>query len=250
MTRFLLFGAAALGAAVLIAQQPALPPAAAGRGAALGRGRGPAVVAKPEELARIKAKSEEIEALVKELKAKHAEGTLIGDVDVFAKAGRFLIEYPDLFGTQAAIDHSFAVLDSGIERGKQLLAGQSPWTTGKSRIYAYYSEIDGSVQPYHVSLPADYDAAKPTRLYVWMHGRQNNTTESEFMFNFMNPRPPAPNAVVVADQGQIQLDLFGRINSAGWHWAGEADVVEAIAAVKQRFKIDDKRIMLRGFSQG
>ena len=59
-----------------------------------------------------------------------------------------------------------------------------------------------------------------------------------------------PGNAPVADQGQIQLDCFGRINGAGWHWAGEADVFESIAAVKKRFKIDDKRVMLRGFSQG
>jgi hypothetical protein len=104
------------------------------------------------------------------------------------------------------------------------------------------------VQPYHISLPANYDPTKPTRLYVWLHGRQNNTTESEFIFSFMNPRPPG-NAPV-ADQGQIQVDLFGRINGEGWHFGGEDDVFEGIAAVKKRFKIDDKRIMLRGFSQG
>jgi pimeloyl-ACP methyl ester carboxylesterase len=169
-------------------------------------------------------------------------------VDVFAKAGRFLVEFPELFGTQVAIDHSMAVLDQGIGRAKELQAGQAPWTTGKSRTYAYYSEMDGSVQPYHVSLPADYDPNKPTRLYVWMHGRQNNTTESEFIYSFDHPRPPG-NAPV-ADQGQIQVDLFGRINSAGWHWGGEADVFEAIAAVKKRFKIDDQRVLLRGFSMG
>ena len=33
----------------------------------------------------------------------------------------------------------------------------------------------------------------------------------------------------VADEGQIQIDCFGRINGAGWHWAGEADIFEAIA---------------------
>ncbi len=248
MMRNTFFCLAALGAVVLLAQQPpAQAPGRAGGGRA-GGGRGPAVVAKPDELARVKAKAEQIEATVKELKAKKADATLVGDVDVFAKAGRFLLEYPELYGTQAAIDHSMTVLDSGIERAKQLQAGQAPWTSGKSRTYAYYSEMDGSVQPYHVSLPANYDPEKPTRLYVWMHGRQNNTTESEFIFSFMNPRPPG-NAPV-ADQGQIQVDLFGRINSAGWHWAGEADVFEAITAVKKRFKIDDKRVMLRGFSMG
>ena len=194
MMRNTFFCLAALGAVVLLAQQPpAQAPGRAGGGRAVG-GRGPAVVAKPEELARVKAKAEQIEAAVKELKAKKADATLVGDVDVFAKAGRFLLEYPELYGTQAAIDHSMTVLDSGIERAKQLQAGQAPWTSGKSRTYAYYSEMDGSVQPYHVSLPANYDPEKPTRLYVWMHGRQNNTTESEFIFSFMNPRPPG-NAV-------------------------------------------------------
>src|SRR5262249_22621649 len=67
------------------------------------------------------------------------------------------------------------------------------------------------------------------------------------IFNQQNARPANPP---VADVGQITVDLFGRVNGAGWHWAGEADVFEGIAAVKKRFKIDDKRILLRGFSMG
>jgi pimeloyl-ACP methyl ester carboxylesterase len=139
------------------------------------------------------------------------------------------------------------VLDQGIARAKQLSDGASPWNTGKKQIHAYYSAIDGSAQPYAITLPEGYDPAKPARLYVWMHGRQNNTTESEFIFSQQTFRP---GNVPVADQGQIQVDLFGRINSAGWHWAGEADVFEGIAAVTKRFKIDGQRVLLRGFSMG
>jgi pimeloyl-ACP methyl ester carboxylesterase len=208
----------------------------------------PSIQPKPEEFATVKDKTEQIDALVKDLKAKQADPQLLGDVEVYSKAGRMLLEFPELFGTQNAIDHSFLVLDQGIERAKQLQTGQPQWNQGKKQIHAYYSEIDGSVQPYGITLPANYDPTKPARLYVWLHGRQNNTTEAEFIFSFLNPRPPG-NAPV-ADQGQIQLDCFGRINSAGWHWAGEADIFEAIAAVKKRFNIDDKRIMLRGFSMG
>jgi len=229
-----------------LAQQPPAP--ASGRGGRGGGRGGPPVQPKPEELAQIKSKSEQIESIVADLKTRHADAALVGDVEVYAKAGRFLLEFPELFGNQNAIDHSMIVLDQGIERGKQLQSGQSPWTTGKSQIHAYYSTLDGSIQPYHITLPADYDPNKPARLYVWLHGRQNNTTESEFIFGFMNPRPPG-NAPV-ADQGQIQIDLFGRINGEGWHWGGEDDVFEGIAAVSKRFRIDDKRIILRGFSQG
>jgi pimeloyl-ACP methyl ester carboxylesterase len=243
------FATIVLALAPAIAQQtiyPVLPrqqPAARGL-----RPTQPAIQPKPEELAHVKDKTEQIEALLKDLKAKHPSPELLADVEVYGKAGRMLLEFPELFGTQNAIDHSFLVLDQGIERAKQLQSGQPQWTQGKKQIHAYYSEIDGSVQPYGITLPANYDPAKPARLYVWLHGRQNNTTEAEFIFSFQNPRPPG-NAPV-ADQGQIQLDCFGRINSAGWHWAGEADIFESIAAVKKRFNIDDKRVMLRGFSMG
>ena len=230
-----------------IAQQPAQQPAARG-GPGRGGSAAPPVQAKPEELAKIQEKTGQIEALVKDLKTKRANPELVGDVEVFAHAGRMLLEYPEMFGTQAAIEHAFLTLDLGIERGKQLQANEPRWNQGKRQIHAYYSEIDGAVLPYGVTLPENYDPRKPARLYVWLHGRQNNTTEAEFMHGFLNRRgagnPP------VADQGQIQLDCFGRINGAGWHWAGEMDVFESIAAVKKRFNIDDKRILLRGFSQG
>jgi hypothetical protein len=227
------------------AQQP--PAASGGAPPAQGRARGPVFTAKPEEVAAIGAKAKQVEAAVEQAKAKHADPDLVGDVEVYAKAGNFLVEFPELMNSQAAVEHAMTVLDRGIERGQQLLAGSPSWTTGKKQIHAYYSAIDGSVQPYAVELPDNYDPSKPARLYVWLHGRQNNTTESEFLFaqqNFRAANPP------VADAGQIQLNLFGRINGEGWHVAGEADVFEGIAALEKRFKIDTKRIILRGFSQG
>jgi pimeloyl-ACP methyl ester carboxylesterase len=211
-----------------------------------GGGQPQPITAKPDELAKIKEKTEQIQALVKELKSKRAKPELIGDVEVFAHAGEMLLEYPDMFGSQAAIEHAYSTLDEGVERAKQLLANEPKWNEGRKQIHAYYSEIDGACLPYGVTLPANYNPSKPARLYVWLHGRQNTTTETEFIHNFLAPRGPGN----VADQGQIQLDCFGRINGAGWHWAGEADIFESIAAIKKRFKIDDKRIMLRGFSQG
>src|SRR5204863_1005376 len=159
---------------------------------------------KPEELAKIKDKTEQIEALVKDLKGKRAQSELVGDVEVYAHAGHMLLEYPDMFASQAAIEHAFNTLDQGIERGRQLQANQPQWNQGKKQIHAYYSEIDGAVLPYGVTLPENYDPAKTTHLYVWLHGRQNNTTEAEFIHAFLTPRPPS-NAPV-PDQRQIQHD--------------------------------------------
>ncbi len=228
-----------------LAQTPA--PAAGGAGQVQKAAPPAPVQAKPAELAKIKDQTGQIEALVRDLKAKRANPELVADVEVYAHAGRMLLEYPEMFGTQAAIDHAFVTLDQGIARGQQLLANQPAWNQGKKQIHAYVSEIDGAVLPYGITLPENYDPTKPTRLYVWLHGRQNNTTESEFIYSHLNGRPQTPP---VADQGQIQLDCFGRVNGAGWHWAGERDVFESIAAVKKRFNIDDQRIILRGFSQG
>src|SRR5690242_8678797 len=118
-----------------LAQQP---PAGRAGGRAGGRGA-PPIQPKPEELEQVRVRSEQIEAAVRALKAKHADRALVGDVEVYAKAGRFLAEFPELFGTQSATERSVVVLDQGIGRAKQLENGESPWTTGKSRIQAYYS---------------------------------------------------------------------------------------------------------------
>src|SRR3954470_17200345 len=133
--------------AVSMAQQPAAPQGGLPQqGAAGGRGRGPQgpppVQPKPEELAKIREKTEQIEKMAAELKAKRADPVWLTDVEVYAKAGRMLLEYPELFGTQAAIDHSFVVLDQGIERARQLEAGKPKWDEGQKRIEAYRSEID------------------------------------------------------------------------------------------------------------
>ena len=223
-------------------------PAARGTGQKQAAPTPPPVQAKPEELAKIKEKTGQIVALVKDLKATGAKPELVADVEVYAHAGQMLLEYPDMFGNQAAIEHAFTTLDQGIERGQQLQSNQPKWNEGKKQIHAYTSEIDGAVLPYAITLPENYDPSKPARLYVWLHGRQNNTTETEFIYSQLNRR--GPGNPPVADQGQIQLDCFGRINGAGWHWAGEMDVFESIAAVQKRFNIDDQRVILRGFSQG
>jgi len=117
------------------------------------RGGPPAIQPKPEELAQISEKSGRIEAGVRGLKARRANPDLLADVEVYAKAGRFLLEFPELIVTQPAIDHAILVLDEGIARARQLADGASPWNQGKKQIHAYYSAIDGSVQPYAITLP-------------------------------------------------------------------------------------------------
>ncbi len=209
---------------------------------------GPPIVPKAEELQLIGGKVQELEGLVRALVAKKADADLLTDVEVYAKAGRFLLEFPQTFFTQAGIDQAMTVLDEGLARAKQLERGQAPWASGKGRkIHAYRSALDGSVQPYGVTIPESYDGSKPARLYVWLHGRDQTLTEASFLTKF--PKPNKGLTYAAADVGQIVLDCYGRWNNAN-HWAGEVDVFEAIAEVSRRYKIDKNRIILRGFSLG
>ena len=96
----------------------------------------------------------------------------------------------------------------------------------------YYSALDGSVQPIGVTIPESYDPAKPDRLYVWLHGRNNGLTEAGFINGFHNA-PRFPNTAYTADVGQLTLDSYGRGNNAN-HQAGEVDIFEGIAAMDSR----------------
>lgn len=208
----------------------------------------PPIQPKAEELAQVREKTERIEEIMRAVTASGKLREAWPDVDVYAKSGRFLLEFPDTFFTQEGIDRALAVLDQGIERARALQSGNAPWITAKGRkIHGYYSDLDGSVQPYGVTVPESYDGSKPVRLYVWLHGRNQTLSESSFLFTF--PKPNTSITYRTADVGQITLDCYGRWNNAN-HWAGEVDVFEAIADVKRRYKIDPDRIILRGFSLG
>ena len=106
------------------------------------------------------------------------------------------------------------------------------------RAETFVSKVDGSEQPYRVHLPANYDASKPMRLDVVLHGKNAKLTPTTFF---------AAKPHVVTDR--IELEVYGRGNNA-YRWAGETDVFEAIAAVQAKYKIDPDRIVLRGFSMG
>lgn len=240
----LLLAFAALASA--FAQQPPQP-AVPGRG-----GRGPA--APPPQLTaeqkgQYQSKIDELDRAVAGFRAKKVNPDLIADVEIYAKAGKWLLEFPQGFATAPNVQAFLSVLDQGLERARLLKDGQSPWVSEKGRkVLGYYSALDGSVQPMGVTIPESYDAAKPTRLYVWLHGRNNTLTEASFINNIRN-QPQFPNTAFTADAGQLTLDCYGRGNNAN-HQAGEVDVFESIDAMRRRFKVDDDRVILRGFSLG
>jgi poly(3-hydroxybutyrate) depolymerase len=218
--------------------------------ASTGRGnQPPPALPTADEKLQLRSKIEAVDDILQKLQVKHVSDDLVADVEVYAQAGRWLLEFPNTFYTEDGIKNAFAVLDMGLDRARQLDSGQSPWVEQKGRkIHGFYSALDGSIQPYGLIVPESYDGTRPVRLYVWLHGRNNALTEASFISGFL--RTPAPqNLANSADLGQIQLEVYSRGNNAN-HWAGEVDTFEAISDVQKRYKIDPDRVILRGFSLG
>src|SRR5205814_1617728 len=105
--------------------------------------------------------------------------------------------------------------------------------------------IDGSVQPYGLVVPASDrpEVRQARRLDFWCHGRGEKLTELSFIQQRLNSPGEftPPNAIV--------LHLYGRYCCAN-KFAGEVDLFEAYENVKKHYKIDENRLVIRGFSMG
>ncbi|MBM3811722.1 MAG: hypothetical protein FJW20_08810 [Acidimicrobiia bacterium] len=196
-----------------------------------------------EERAEIQSKLAELDRQISTLRdTKH--GTLLADVEVYSKAASWIMRFPEEFFNKNYLGHTLFVLDRGLQRARQLAAGNPEWTHKSGHIvHAYRSRVDGSLQPYAVVVPKDLPRGKPARLDVVLHGRGATLNEISFIQAHENPK----NAPAYNDR--IELHVFGRTNNA-YRWSGETDVFEALASVESRYKIDPARTVLRGFSMG
>ncbi|MCX6906811.1 MAG: prolyl oligopeptidase family serine peptidase, partial [Verrucomicrobia bacterium] len=200
------------------------------------------------EKQQIRAKANELAAALKQLAAKKADAALLADVEVYHKAAEWILRYAnEEFYAKRYVADTLAALDRGLARVKELGANKPSWPAQKGRLVrAYRSRVDGSVQPYGLIIPDSYDGKKPIRLDLVLHGRGGTLNEVSFIASHDADSKSKP---VPKEQDYITLEVFGRVNNA-YRWAGETDVFEALASVQQRYKIDDKRIVLRGFSMG
>jgi len=198
----------------------------------------------------LKSLQEKIELLTaKELEVE-ADGLTrsrrpqIADVEVYAKAVEWMLRHDEIYKPNY-VDQAKEALKTGHERADLFADKKEAWGTNDGKtILGYYSEVDDSAQPYALTLPKNFSFDTPGRwpLHVVLHGRAAQMNEVNFISRHDN-KPAAEDA------NWIQLDVFGRTNNA-YRWSGETDVFEAMRDVQRRFRIDDKRITLHGFSMG
>lgn len=168
---------------------------------------------------------------------------LLLDVEIFHKAVAWSLADNTLYSPKE-IAFAKHLLDEGRERAKQLGEGKSPWLDAKGLIVrGYRSKIDNSVQPYGLFVPPDLDLTKPAPLLVWLLGRGEKRTELAFLAE----RESSPPQLL--PKNTICVVPYGRFCNAT-KFAGETDVMEALAAARAQYRIDPLRIAVAGFSMG
>jgi dienelactone hydrolase len=192
-----------------------------------------------EQREQISSRLAQLSAALDELRAKHIDDARIADVEIYQKAATWILRFEEEFFTPDFVPNTLKAIDHGLARAAD--AGFS-WESRKGRIVrGYRSRVDGSVQPYGLIIPDSYDGSKPMRLDVVLHGRAEQSNEVSFIAAHEGDKP--------ITQDYITLEVYGRGNNA-YRWAGETDVFEAMDSVKARYNIDEKKIVLRGFSMG
>ncbi len=125
------------------------------------------------------------------------------------------------------------------ERLQQVERAEDPYArlTGYIR-RAFRSPQDGTLQPYVVRVPADYDPSRTYPLIVYLHGSASDEQDI-----CGHPFISRGNA--------IEVGPYGRGPSNGFDPAeAQIDIAEAIEDVQANYSIDGQRIVLTGFSMG
>ena len=227
------------GGLLLAFQVPQFPPLGAGVSA--------------EEKATLQSSVDQLSGKVAALKRKYPTGQMadrVADVEVYLEAVRRPLKYDERLyagrgGTPVAV--AVQTLATGHERAERLESGQTPWMM-ESGVRGFYSRIDGSAQPYILTMPERYEAAakQPYRLDIFMHGRDDTVLEQQFMTKSTTGYASKPYG---AGPDRFMLQPYGRYTNAS-RFAGEIDGLEAIESVAKAHPIDRNRIVMAGFSMG
>lgn len=193
------------------------------------------------EMKTIRARLASAEA---QAKAQYGADPIDPDIEIFLKAVRFAVDLGEFFSPgdgKAALK----LLDECEKRLAAAKRGEFALNQVKGLVVrGYRSEVDGSVQPFGVEIPADYDPkGKPLPLYIWLHGRGDKMTDLQFIAARMAKREG------IQPEQAIVIHPFGRYCNA-FKFAGETDVLEARNLALAHYRIDPERVVLCGFSMG
>lgn len=133
------------------------------------------------------------------------------------------------------------LLFKNVDEGKPALF--FPGTIGR---LAHRSEIDGTLQPYSVYVPEDYDEKSLIPLFVTLHG--SGVDEEQAILDVARIH-------YGARQGRKRMKMIVMSPKArglsDWYLGDSGEeVIECIEHIKSLYNIDEKSIILDGFSMG
>lgn len=185
----------------------------------------------------------DLRAAVKSLQSGKPDVRQLVDAEIGIEAVDRSLRFDELVKKNSPAQ-ARAILAVSKQRIEALKTGLPTWgqTPGRT-VLGYRSSVDGTAQPYALTLPHGFQVKGSDRLplYIELHGRGD---QSEVPFFAQHEGKPAP-----AGQSYLKLDVFGRGNNA-YRYAGESDVFEALHDVILRYRVDERRIVLWGFSMG
>ncbi len=185
----------------------------------------------------------ELDALTSAVAGRPQLAARLPDVELFHKAVDWALRYDEFFAPKQ-VDTARHLLELGHQRAAQLEQGNAPWLDATGLVIrGYRSKLDDSVQPYAVIVPQSWRRERQNRLMVWLLGRGEKRTELAFIAEREAGPPP------LMPRDTLVLVPYGRFCNAT-KFAGEVDVFEAMAAVRDHYSIDPDRITVAGFSMG
>jgi predicted peptidase len=145
-------------------------------------------------------------------------------------------------------DQELNLLFKNVDEGKPAL-----FLPGRLARLAHRSEIDNTLQPYSVFIPLDYDEKTPTPLFITLHG--SGIDEKRTIFNVTRillsqrvKEKPTPRR---RELGKFIVLSPKARGLSDWYLGDSGkDVIECINHVKKLYRIDERNIILDGFSMG
>ena len=205
----------------------------------------PGVQIPEQDRRELEAGADALAAAIAQLQTRPELAAALPDVQIFHKAVDWALRYDEMLDRkQVAIARG--LLQQGMARAQALAAGHTPWLDQTGMVLrAYCSQIDGSLQPYALLVPGDWQPGdrKPRRLDFWFHGRNEKLTELVFLDTQARAKPE------FAPPDTFVCFLYGRCCNA-FKFAGERDLFEAWDSVSARYPVDADRVVVRGFSMG
>jgi predicted esterase len=164
------------------------------------------------------------------------------NAEIFLKAVRYAIENKEFYQPEDTGKARDLLAEAG-RRITDLAAGRSPWLTATGLVVrGYYSDIDGSPQPFGLEIPEDAPKTNAPA-WFWLQGRGDTRTDLHFIHERMRKggefKPP----------GTIIVHPWGRY-CIGYKGPGEQDVLDVRQLLIDGKRIDPKRTALAGFSMG